>query len=70
MAPTQGFEVQEARELIALRNELFNKEGSGGEEPPLTAPETFVPLKRAPPTCFECNFQGNKRAKCLNSQAT
>jgi hypothetical protein len=70
MAPTRGLEVQEARELIALRNELFNKEESGGEEPPITAPETFVHLKRAPPTCSECNFQGNKSAKCPNSQAT
>jgi hypothetical protein len=32
MAPVQGLQVQEARDLISSRNDQLNKEEGGGEE--------------------------------------
>jgi hypothetical protein len=58
MAPVQGLQVQEARDLISLRNEQLNQEDGSGEEADQTTPPTLEPRKRAPPTCSECNFQG------------
>jgi hypothetical protein len=66
MAPVQGLQVSEARDLIALRNEQLNNiEAGGGEasEPTLT---TLAPPKRAPPTCSNCHIQGHIRTGCPN----
>jgi hypothetical protein len=70
MAPIQGLQVQEARDLISLRNEQLNQEDGGGEEANLTTPPTLEPRKRAPPTCSECNIQGHTRTRCPNRRAT
>jgi hypothetical protein len=32
MSPVQGLQVQEARDLILLRNEQLNQEDGGGKE--------------------------------------
>jgi hypothetical protein len=66
MAPVQGLQVQEARVLIALRNEQLNQEGGGGKEANQATPLTLEPQKRAPPTCSECNIQGHIRTRCPN----
>jgi hypothetical protein len=70
MAPVQGLQVQEARDLISLRNGQLNEEGGGGEEADQTTPPTLVRRKRSPPTCSECNIQGHLRTSCPNRRAT
>jgi hypothetical protein len=69
MAPVQGLQVREARDLIALRNEQLNQEGGGGEEADQATPPILEPRKRAPPTCSECNIQGHIRTRCPNRRA-
>jgi hypothetical protein len=69
MAPVQGLQVQDARDLIALRNEQLNQEGGGGKEADQATPPTLEPRKRAPPTCSECNIQGHTRTRCPNRRA-
>jgi hypothetical protein len=66
MSPIQGLQVQEARDLILLRNEQLNQEDGGGKEEDLTTPLTLAPRKRAPPTCSECRIQGHIRIQCPN----
>jgi hypothetical protein len=61
MAPNHGLSIQEARDLIAQRNEAQTI-----EEVPVGFP---TPLysdmpRRAPPTCSECNIQGHTRVRC------
>jgi hypothetical protein len=70
MAPVQGLQVQEARDLISLRNEQLNQEDGGGKEADQTTLLTLEPRKRAPPTCSECNIQGHIRTRCPNHRAT
>jgi hypothetical protein len=70
MAPVPGLQVQEARDLISLRNEQLNQEDGGDEEAIQTTPPTLEPRKRAPPTCSECNIQGHTRTRCPNRRAT
>ncbi|CEL00931.1 hypothetical protein ASPCAL00523 [Aspergillus calidoustus] len=70
MAPVQGLQVQEARDLITLRNEQSNNIDGGGGEAIETTPITLAPRKRAPPTCSECNIQGHIRTRCPNRRAT
>jgi hypothetical protein len=64
MAPVQGLQVQEARDLIALRNEQLNQEDGGDVGAITFTSETLPPRKRAPPTCSECNIQGHIRTRC------
>jgi hypothetical protein len=40
MAPVQGLQMQEARDLISLRNKQLNQEEGGGEEADQTTPPT------------------------------
>jgi hypothetical protein len=70
MALVQGLQVQEARDLISLRNEQLNQEDGGGEEADQTTPPTLEPRKRAPPTCSECDIQGHTRTRCPNRCTT
>jgi hypothetical protein len=65
IAPTQGLQVQEARDLITLRNMQPNQEDGSGKQANITTPPTLGPLKRAP-KCFECGIQGHTRIRCPN----
>lgn len=63
MTPIEGLSFQEARDLISLRNKQLEVEGgsTGGSALP-----TSTILKRAPPTCSECNIKGHTRRGCPN----
>lgn len=65
MAPTDGLSVQEARDLISLRNMQPEV-----EEGPSTssAPPTSERRKRAPPKCTACGTIGHIRTRCPNRQ--
>ena len=61
MAPNEGLSIQEARDLIAQRNEAQTiEEVPVGFSMPLYSD---MP-RRTPPTCSECNIQGHTRVKC------
>jgi hypothetical protein len=70
MVPVQGLQVQEARDLISLRNKQLNQEEGGGEDADQTPPPTLAPPKRAPPKCSECGIRGHIRTRCPNRRAT
>jgi hypothetical protein len=58
--------VQEARDLISLRNEQLNQEDGGGKEADQTTPPSLEPRKRAPPKYSECGTRGHIRTRCPN----
>jgi hypothetical protein len=66
MTPNEGLQVSEARDLIMLRNELLDKQGSGPGSSTTGALGDLNRPKRAPPTCSECNVQGHIRTRCPN----
>jgi hypothetical protein len=64
MTPTNGLSVQEARDLISLRNTQLDARGGVTDT---SAPQPSNGQKRAPPTCSDCNIQGHRRTACPNS---
>jgi hypothetical protein len=66
MTPNKGLQVQEAKDLIALRNKLLNIKVGGGGGVNISALETLVQPKRAPLMCSKYNIQGHIRTRCPN----
>ena len=66
MTPNEGLQVSEARELIALRNQLLNEQGGNVSSSIGGAPDNLNRPKRAPPTCSICHIQGHIRTQCPN----
>ncbi len=65
MSPNEGRSIQEARDLIAQRNEGSIQESS------LVESSASLPLttsKRAPPKCTICGIRGHNRVRCPNRQ--
>jgi hypothetical protein len=67
MSPIAGLQVQEARDLITLRNEQLNVDEGG---PSSSTPLASGARKRAPPRCSECGIQGHIRTGCPNRRQT
>ena len=65
ITPIHGISVQEARDLILLRNEQLEAEGGGASR---SAIPTSTAPKRALPTCSECNIKGHTRIRCPSRQ--
>jgi hypothetical protein len=63
MSPCDGLQIQEARDLISLRNEQLNIEEGG---PSSSTSQPSKPRKRAPPRCSKCGIQGHIRTQCPN----
>jgi hypothetical protein len=59
MSPNRGLQVQEARDLIMLRNEQLGEQGGGLNLATSSTPGTLTTRKRAPPTCSTCHIQGH-----------
>jgi hypothetical protein len=66
ITPNEGPSIQEARDLIAQRNEQLNQEGSSSSEPSISNLDTLIPQKRAPPRCSDCHTLGHIRTRCPN----
>jgi hypothetical protein len=64
MSPNRGLQVQEARDLIALRNEQLGEQGGGLDLATSSTSGPSTTRKRAPPTCSECHIQGHIRTSC------
>jgi hypothetical protein len=58
MTPDEGLSIQEARDLIAQRNQHLNDEGGPSTS---STPITSIAPRRAPPTCSECHIKGHTR---------
>ncbi|CEL10571.1 hypothetical protein ASPCAL13688 [Aspergillus calidoustus] len=67
MSPIAGLQVQEARDLITLRNEQLNVDEGGHSS---STPLASGARKRAPPRCSECGIQGHIRTGCPNRRQT
>ena len=65
ITPIHGISVQEARDLILLRNEQLEAERGGASR---SAIPTSTAPKRALPTCSECNIKGHTRIRCPSRQ--
>jgi hypothetical protein len=65
LSPADGLAIQEARDLILLRNGLLEEEGGGSSSSTLL---TLEPRKRAPPRCSDCHIIGHTRTRCPNRQ--
>lgn len=61
MTPIHGIPVQEAGDLILLRNEQLEAEGGGASR---SAIPTSTAPKRALPTCSEYNIKGHTPTRC------
>jgi hypothetical protein len=58
ISPIAGLQVQEARDLISLKNKQLEDLVGG---PSTFTLEPLVAQKRAPPTCSKCRIQGHIR---------
>jgi hypothetical protein len=65
MTPNKGLSIQEARELITLRNKRLNQEGGPSNSSTLI---TSIAPKQAPPTCSNYHIQGHTRTSCPTRQ--
>jgi hypothetical protein len=68
MTPTTGLSVQEARDLMLLRNNQLEACGGDSGPPGNSTRQTLDRPKRAPPTCLDCHIKGHTRTRCPNCQ--
>jgi hypothetical protein len=66
MTPTNGLQVQEARDLITLRNEQMNEPRGVPSTADVSGADILERPKRAPPKCSECGIRGHIRTRCPN----